>query len=76
MHNDPVGACGVCGVFECSLNVNNVEIDADLIKRLTEFVELTPPLCNYEKGKTHPPYCYYFKELQDDVKKLLSGLGV
>ena len=39
MHNDPVGACGVRGGFECSLSVNNVEIDAKLHEVTEEFTK-------------------------------------
>ena len=49
--------------------------DKEIIKALEELqnmTELTPPICNYEKDLTNPPYCKPFEQFQYNVRIALD----
>ena len=49
--------------------------DAEIVKALEELqnmTELTPPICNYEKDLTNPPYCKPFEQFQYNVRIALD----
>lgn len=45
------------------------------LKALERIADSTPPICNYEEGKTEPPFCKPFEDFQEELKLALDHIN-